>query len=54
MATLGFGSTMVEFSDLLKDFVVLKSTMKHFTNNRPDYNWMSSFLEWHKLSFKES
>ena len=53
MEALGFGSTMLEFQDLVKDFEEMKSIKTRFTDNRPGYDWVQSFLKWHKLSFKK-
>ena len=53
MAALGFGPTMLEFQDLVKDFVEMKSIKTHFTNNRPGYDWVQSFPKHHKLIFKK-
>ena len=38
MAALGFGSTMLEFQDLVKDFEEMKSIKTRFTDNRPGYD----------------
>ena len=53
MTALGFGPTMLEFQDLVKDFVEMKSTKTCFTDNRPEYDWVQSFLKCHKLRFKK-
>ena len=53
MAALGFGSAMLEFQDLVKDFVEMKSIKTCFTDNRPWYDWVQSFLKHHKLGFKK-
>ena len=53
MEALGFGSTMLEFQDLVKDFVEMKSIKACFTDNRSQYDWVQSFLERHKLGFKK-
>ena len=44
---------MLEFQDLVKDFVEMKSIKTHFTDNKPGYDWVQSFLKRHKLSFKK-
>ena len=42
MVALGFGPKMLEFQDLVKDFVVVKSIKTCFTDNRPGYDWVQS------------
>ena len=53
MAALDFGPTVLEFQDLVKDSVEMKSIKTCFTDNRPGYDWGQSFLKCHKLISKK-
>ena len=53
MAALGFCLTMLQFQDLVKDFVEIKSIKARFIDNRLGYDWVQSFLKRHKLCFKK-
>ena len=53
MAALDFGPTMLEFQDLVKDSVEMKSIKTCFTDNRLGYDWVQSFLKCHKLISKK-
>ena len=44
---------MLEFQELIKDFVEKKSIKTRLTDNRLGYDWVQFFLKRHKLSFKK-
>ena len=53
MLECGFGPVLVEFLDLVQEFITLRDYQTQFKDNRPGYNWAHSFLKRHKLSLKK-
>ena len=53
MSECGFGPTLIEFMDLVQEFVTLKGYQTPFKENRPGYDWTHSFLKRQKLSLKK-
>lgn len=53
MSELGFGPTLKEFQEIVRDYLELMEIKTNFKDNRPGYEWTSNFLKRHKLSLKK-
>ena len=54
MAELGFGPTLPEMQQIVKEYVVANGIETSFKNNTPGYDWAVSFMKRHRLSLKKS
>ena len=53
MASLGFGPTLAEMIDLVRDYVIANNIKTPFKDDRPGYDWASAFMKRHRLNLKK-